>query len=141
MSLFGDLLAWVRSWFASPAPPPPVPVPTPVPVPGPVPAADPTGLIPAVNKARAGAGLRPLAYDAGLAALARQNNAICQRRGLGHWVTQSGAFGQCAAFDFPDAASVVLAFIDDPPHRDIVLGNFARAGGSHDGGFWTINFM
>lgn len=72
-----------------------------------------------VNAERARHGLRPLAFDANLAAWAASNNRAQGARGLGHHV-QCGAW-QCAAVGTPTAQAAVAMWMASPAHRAILL--------------------
>jgi uncharacterized protein YkwD len=54
------------------------------------------------------------------------------------------AGGECVAEGQPDAASAVQAWLDDPPHREIMLGDFDSVGagsfGSGAGLYWCADF-
>jgi uncharacterized protein YkwD len=130
---------WLWGLLAGPAVRPPPPPPPPPPNPPRPAGGDPTGVVAEVNRARIAHGLRALAVDGILAAQAAANNSAQRRYGLGHHVIPAGA-GQCAEQGLPDAASVVAAWLDHGPHRAIVLATWpSRAGGAHDGEFWTLN--
>jgi uncharacterized protein YkwD len=130
---------WLWGLLAGPAVRPPVPPPPHPPRPA---GGDATGVVAEVNRARIAHGLRALAVDGILAAQAAANNSAQRRYGIGHHVIPQGCArcSQCAAKGQPDAPGVVAAWLDDAPHRAIVLAAWTtRAGGAHDGEFWTLN--
>jgi uncharacterized protein YkwD len=46
---------------------------------------------------------------------------------------------ECVAESQPDAASVVAAWLGDPPHRAILLGDYNAVGVGHVGAFWCCD--
>ena len=112
-------------------------------------AAGPTGVIDALNKARAANGLPALADSAALAAAARAHAASMARRGyFGHDSADGTPFwrriaafypvGRFARWEVgetlywsrpgPSAASVVASWLDSPEHRNVLLGDWAQVG-------------
>jgi len=112
-------------------------------------AAGPTGVIDALNKARAASGLPPLADSTALAAAARAHAASMARRGyFGHDSADGTPFWRRIAAFYPvggfarwevgetlywsrpggSAASVVAAWLGSPEHRGILLGNWTQVG-------------
>jgi uncharacterized protein YkwD len=127
---------WLWGLLAGPAVRPPAPPPPHPPRPA---GGDPTGVVAEVNRARIAHGLRALAVDGILAAQAAANNSAQQRHGIGHHIVPLRC-AQCVDEGQPDAASVVAAWLNDVPHREIVLDGWTtQAGGAFDGTYWTLN--
>jgi uncharacterized protein YkwD len=130
VNFLARLLAFLR-----PAPRPVTPPPGPA-----TPPADVAGPLLALhNRARAAAGLRPLALDIHLVAAAADHaRAMAAARRLTHsgWDAeiareggQGGATGQNIAEGYATAEAVFAGWMGDPPHRaNIVNGAFTRAG-------------
>lgn len=78
----------------------------------------------AVNAARARVGLRPLAWDAVLAATCAANNAEQSRRGLGHHRISAA---QCAAMAGTEGHAV-SQWLGSPPHYAIMMSPSATRG-------------
>jgi uncharacterized protein YkwD len=149
MSLLDRILSWLR----------PRPVPTPPP-PAPGDVAPVLALLVAHNAARAAAGLAPLVLDSTLCAKAQAHAAVMARSrilahdGLGDGnleqrVKESGyeyrMVSENIAMGQPDAARVVAAWLDDPPHRANILGPYVHLGGgmatSKSGmNFWCCDY-
>lgn len=109
----------------------------------------------ATNALRARYRLAPLAYDAALAAPAFHQAAYCATRGVlthtrpdgsSSWddLTKMGygwlAAGENAAWNYPDAPSVVAGWYSSPGHRANLLGNYTRTATAcvrgADGSLW-----
>jgi hypothetical protein len=146
----GEWIAKFREGYWSarrPRPdPPPIVVPPPVVMPPPVvfptppdsPGTDPTGFIPALNRARHG--LSPVVADAALEAWAAVNNDAQRVRGMGHHVFPPVYRRQNVAWNYPDALAVLQGWLSSPPHRAGLLDPaITRAGIAFDGSFWTFN--
>jgi uncharacterized protein YkwD len=143
----------------SPQPsPPPVPVPVPVPPPAPVPVpvspSPESALVAAINAARVGQGLPALVEDESLDRLSSSWASSMASSGvLGHGdfagrigsVYPNTAAAENIAEGQPDANSVVDAWMNDPPHRANILGDYNRLGvGSVQDGsgsiYWCTDF-
>lgn len=107
---------------------------------GPIPApvSDGYGFGALINRFRASAGLRPLAYDPSLTNWAAQNNSAQCSRGLGHHVNPG--FRQNAVWNYADAASVFNGWLNSPGHRAAMLANVSTYGIHHMSTYWTANF-
>jgi uncharacterized protein YkwD len=136
---------------SAPAPAParaPVPAPAALPAPAPAPAVAASGapstagsqaLFAALNGARAGAGLPPLAYDDSLASVAQSWSAHMSTTGMAHNPSVSAqippgwsAWGENVAFagGYPDLAGTIHAnWMNSPGHRDNILrAGFTQVG-------------
>lgn len=100
---------------------------------------DPYGFLAILNRIRAGAGLRPVAYDSGLSSWARRNNVFQCLRGLGHHVNPGGV--QNCGWNYADAPSVAQGWMDSPGHRQNMLDpNITQVGIAFGPGpYWTLN--
>lgn len=97
----------------------------------------PDAVLAVVNAARAARGLRPLAYDADLAAWAQRNNAAQSRGGLGHHVNPN-AWQVAASSGSPHNALVL--WINSRAHNVIIFNpSLTRAGGAIGWGYATLN--
>lgn len=137
MSILQAILAHFRR--------PPVPVPPAPPGPGPPTSASVAqALLDAHNAARAARNLPPLRLDPRLCAAAQRHaeamaaRGVLSHTGLGDlslWerIARSGYHyseaAEAAAEGQPTAAAVVAAWMEDPPHRANVLGDYADLGG------------
>ncbi|MGE4197635.1 MAG: CAP domain-containing protein [Phycisphaerales bacterium] len=111
----------VASWGVQAAP---APVPQVQSAPMAAPTA-PTDALGEVNAARARHGLRPLVWDAGLAATCHANTASQARaRRVGHFTVGAA---QCAAMSW-SCANAVAQWLGSPPHRAILLSPWATRG-------------
>lgn len=119
--------------------PTPTPSPAPTPAPAPQPAVDPYGFAQILNNYRASAGLPPVAYDANLAGWAASNNAAQCSYGLGHHVNPG--FFQNSGWNYADAWSCAVAWMNSPAHRDTLLSPSASSFGIAygPGPYWTLN--
>jgi hypothetical protein len=109
------------------------------PPPAPVPTTDPYGFAALLNNYRASAGLPPVSYDVDLSAWASQNNLAQNARGLGHHVNP-GCF-QNSGWNYADAWSLIVGWINSPAHRDTLLSrSVTRFGIAYGPGpYWTLN--
>ena len=160
--MFERLSQWFHSFLESLSPsrpaPAPIPAPEPVPTPPPSPLPPPrpdARVVDAINAARASAGLLPLVDDRVLGLMARSwaasmaSGEILSHGDFSGRITASypnRAGGEDIAEGQPDAASVVDSWMQSPPHRANILGDFDRLGvGSarDDGGtvFWCADFV
>ena len=98
---------------------------------------DSPSLIDALNAARASHNLAALTEDPRLTESAQGwACAMAVSGGLSHGdfagrlrsAVGDVAGGECVAEGQPDAASAVQAWLDDPPHRAIMLGDFDAVG-------------
>ncbi len=135
--------------FEPPAPPQPVEPLTPTPA-APVPE-----LATAINAARVGAGLPPLAFDPALARVSDSwARSMAGSGTLDHGrfadrvesVYPNTAAGEDIAEGQPTPSDVVAAWLDDPPHRANLLGGFNRLGvglaRADDGTpYWVADFV
>lgn len=100
------------------------------------PASAPTGSIDfslaAVNRARANAGLPPLAFDPALAAIAQANSAA----GFGHWHFWSGFEAVASGVASPEHA--VAIWLASPPHHPILFAHGSSAALVIVGGVATL---
>lgn len=114
------------------------PVETPPPA-APIPSTDPYGFTSMLNNYRASAGLPPVAYDADLSAWAGQNNLAQNAQGLGHHVNPGCL--QNSGWNYADAGSLLIGWINSPAHRDTLLArNVTRFGIAYGPGpYWTLN--
>jgi uncharacterized protein YkwD len=141
----------IWQWFASLfGPPTPAPKPTPAP-PRPQPIPEPIGLLlAAINGARADHYLPMLLPDAALDLIAQSRAAKMHQRGIlshagfedevaDHYPRQQTA--ECIAEGQRTAAEVVREWLDDPPHRAIVLGRYAHVGGGRSGDYWVMDVV
>lgn len=118
----------------APAPAPQVVIPAPQAAARPVPTYDPLAPF---NAIRARLGIPLLRWDAGLAIVAAQNNALCQRRGLGHWHL-GGAAQVTAGTANPQYAAQIWEA--SPSHRVLMLDPHVRlAGFNASGGYSTLS--
>lgn len=145
MSVFVGIGDIIRSIFGRrPAPvPPPVnpppapPVGPPAPPVAPIDAASAPALARAINAARAAHGQPMLATDPNLSAVAAAWAARIAASGvLGHGdfsariatVAPGKASGETVGLGFPDAAAEVQGWLNDGPHRLILLGHYDTLG-------------
>ncbi len=100
---------------------------------------DPYGFARVLNRIRAAAGLRPLAYDPSLSSWARRNNVMQSIRGIGHYVNPGAA--QNSAYNYGDAESVAAGWMNSPGHRENMLSPTATSFGVAfgPGPYWTMN--
>jgi uncharacterized protein YkwD len=152
---------WMSNWFTpQPAPDPePMPMPSP-PKPAPIPPAParPTPeslVVAAINSARSAEGLAALIPDHALGRVSSRFAAsMASASVLDHGdfadriasVYPNTAAGEDIAEGQPDAASVVAAWMGDPPHRANLLGDFNRIGvgmAPDDSGaiYWCVDFV
>lgn len=105
----------------------------------PVASVDPYGFGSILNNYRASAGLPPVAYDVELSAWASQNNLAQNSYGLGHHVNPGCL--QNSGWNYADASSVAVGWINSPAHRDTLLsGAITRFGIAYGPGpYWTLN--
>ena len=161
--LLSRLRQFLSIWFGPKPTPAPEPSPAPEPAPEPVPPIQPipappspeSAVVEAINSARASQGLSSLVEDDALAQLATS------------WASSMAASGDMEHGDFadriasiypntaaseniaegqPDAASVVDAWMGDPPHRANILGDYNRLGvgiGRDASGaiYWCTDFV
>jgi uncharacterized protein YkwD len=113
------------------------------------------GLVGAINAARIAHGLNPLEENTRLSGLASTFADEEARAGVeahgNHLRRVMNALpgrgaGECLAQGQPDAASVVQAWLNHPPHRVIVLGNWRLVGvglaiGRDGTPFWVSDFV
>jgi hypothetical protein len=113
--------------------------PLPAPAPAPEPLTDPYGFASILNSYRASAGLPPVAYDPHLSSWAIQNNAAQCHRGLGHHVNPN-CYQNCG-WNYADAWSVAIGWINSPGHRENLLApSITRFGIAYGPGpYWTLN--
>ncbi|MFO0956029.1 MAG: CAP domain-containing protein [Isosphaeraceae bacterium] len=105
----------------------------------PVSSIDPYGFGSILNNYRASAGLPPVAYDVELSAWASQNNAAQNSYGLGHHVNPGCL--QNSGWNYSDASSLAVGWINSPAHRDTLLSRtITRFGIAYGPGpYWTLN--
>lgn len=117
----------------------PTPTPAPAPAPEPQPVGDPYGFMTILNNYRASAGLPPIAYDPNLAGWAASNNAAQCNRGLGHHVNPGCL--QNSGWNYSDAWSCAVGWMNSPAHRDTLLAPSASSFGIAygPGPYWTLN--
>ena len=138
--LLSRWLQFLSKWAEIDPTPPPNPDPSPIPTPPPPipkPPVKPPGVVDAINSARVLAGLPVLVDDPALDHSAESRAiAMASGDGLDHGdfagriaaVYPNTAAGEDIAEGQRDAASVVDAWMDDPPHRANILGAFDRVG-------------
>jgi uncharacterized protein YkwD len=161
--LLSQFFQFFSNWLApQPGPqpsPPPVPVtpPTPAPTPTPVPVSPSpeSAVVAAINAARVGQGLSALVEDESLDRLASSWAASMATSGVREHGDFAGRIGSvypntAAAENIaegqPDANSLVAAWMNDPPHRANILGDYNRLGvGSDADGsgsiYWCADFV
>jgi uncharacterized protein YkwD len=102
-------------------------------------ATDSHGFVGMLNRIRAAAGLRPVAYDPNLSAWASRNNAAQSTRGLGHHVNPGCR--QNSGWNYPDVSSVTAGWMGSPGHRAAMLApEITRVGIAYGPGpYWTMN--
>jgi uncharacterized protein YkwD len=143
-----SLWDWLYSLFHRPPKPRP---------PDPPPVGPTSDVLIAVNAARFHYGLAPLAGGADLDAVALGHAQVMATRGvLAHEgigdgtpaerLTAAGirwmAEGECAAPPgYPNAQAAVNAWLADPPHRRILLGDYARLGAGFADGYWCADLV
>jgi len=100
---------------------------------------DPYGFASILNRLRAAAGLRPLAYDPELSSWASQNNSAQCHRGIGHHVNPCGV--QNCGWNYADASAVAQGWMNSPGHRRNLLSpSISRFGIAFGPGpYWTLN--
>lgn len=100
---------------------------------------DPYGFARVLNRIRAAAGLRPLAYDPSLSSWARRNNVLQSVRGIGHYINPGAA--QNSAYNYGDAEAVAAGWMNSPGHRENMLSPTATSFGVAfgPGPYWTMN--
>ncbi len=100
---------------------------------------DPYGFMTILNSYRARAGLSPVSYDPSLSSWASQNNAACNRRGLGHHVNPN-CFQNCG-WNYSDVYSVARGWMNSKGHRQNMLApSITRFGIAYGPGpYWTMN--
>lgn len=105
----------------------------------PVASIDPYGFCSILNNYRASAGLPPVAYDVELSAWASQNNLAQNSYGLGHHVNPGCL--QNSGWNYADASSLAVGWINSPAHRDTLLSTaITRFGIAYGPGpYWTLN--
>jgi uncharacterized protein YkwD len=151
----------VSNWFTlHPAPAPyPTPAPEPEPAPPikpvPVPPSPQSSVVAAINSARASQGLSALVEDNALTRLAESWSAsMAASIDLQHGdftgrinsIYPDTAASENVAEGQPDANSVVSAWMNDPPHRANILGNYTRlgVGAERDASgtiYWCVDFV
>jgi uncharacterized protein YkwD len=162
MGTFYDLLAYFFPSLRPKSPPiPPVsdpwvtPTPEPPPVPSPAPAPPPSDLVTALNAERVRTGLPPFREDPRLtkAAQAWADQMAAARR-LWHGdfahrlvdvIPAALSDGEDIAAGQPTVRDVVRDWMESPPHRANILGNYNRVGcgqatSSTGAIFWCVDF-
>ena len=86
-------------------------------------------------------GLPPAVYDPELSSWAVQNNVAQANRGLGHHVNPN--CHQNCGWNYPDAESVAVGWMNSPGHRQtMLLPTMSRFGIAYGPGpYWTMNAM
>ena len=142
---------WLRNWFRRQLPPP-----TPAPPSVPPDNGSASGILTAVNAARTQYRLSPLTGDAVLAVVAvehaftMRSAGILAHSGIGdgtpasrlsaagvHW----SAEGEVIAEGASDARTCVDLWLNSPPHRRILLGDYLRLGAGRAGAYWCANLI
>ncbi len=153
-------LQWVANLITTQPVPKPTPMPQPDPEPPvppvqPGPASPTTLVLQELNAARANSGLQALAEDGALDRISAEWAGSMASSGvMGHGdfagritsVYPNTNAGENIAEGQPDAASVVDAWMSDPPHRSNILGDYNRVGigiaqdasGTH---YWCTDFV
>lgn len=163
--LLSRICQFLAGWFAPAPEPEPIPYPSPAPDPEPQPEPEPrpapvaptpeSSVIEQINAARESAGLSALARDESLMRLAASWAAsMASSSDMDHGdfadrissVYPNTEAAENIAEGQPDADSVVAAWLDDPPHRANMLGDFNRLGvgvGRDDSGspYWCADFV
>jgi len=137
--------------------------PAPSPTPSPTPASDyETQVVQLINQERAAQGLPPLNIDSRLVQAARRHSQDMATNNFfshygsdgsspGQRIREAGynyvSAGETIAGGYPSPSSVVQGWMNSPPHRAILLGNFVDVGvgyaynsGSTYGHYWTADF-
>jgi uncharacterized protein YkwD len=158
--LLGKLYQYLTSWFVPEPTPGPSPQPTPEPAPDPpikpvpAPPSPESSVVAAINGERTSNGLPLLVEDGKLGGTAQSwATSMATATGLDHGDFAgriASAYPDVAAAENiaegqPDAASVVAAWMDDPPHRANILGDFNRLGVGADRDeagsiYWCVDF-
>lgn len=100
---------------------------------------DPYGFTAILNRIRAAAGLRPVAYDPSLSSWAHRNNLAQCLRGIGHHINPAGV--QNCGWNYSDASSVAQGWMESPGHRQNMLDpSITQVGIAFGPGpYWTLN--
>lgn len=134
--LVPDWVRKIQEWLTGRKP---APTPTPTPVPQPT-HADAAAVVAALSGERAARGLSRLAYDEPTAGVAQYwSGWQALHRTMTHgpagsfatriWSVRPGTrVGEIVAAGYQDVASVVDGWMNSPPHKAIILGDFAAAG-------------
>lgn len=126
----GPVPSRIGKWVVGAAvlPPPPPPAPT----------TDPYGFGNLLNNLRARMGLRLLAYDHNLSAWAGQNNAVQNRRGLGHHINPG--YRQNVGWNYSSASAVFTGWQNSGGHYQTMVANASTYGIAYGPGpYWTLN--
>lgn len=153
---------WFALFLKGLWPRPVVPVPSPVPVPVPTPAPHvvpyPAAIVEALNGERGKHGLAALECDVPLCGVSHywagqqaEHGRMSHGPGTSFatriWSVHPHTYvGECVAEGYPDVPAVVAGWMNSPPHREIVLGDFTACGAGvaygRDGtAFWCADFL